>query len=307
MHKFLDDPVSVGSYYLGVDGGGSKTLAVVVDDQGKERGRGLAGSSNYQVIGLEQAVHTIHEAVEQAITEARLHLPLRKAWLGLAGVDRPGDQKKLLPQCQNLAEFVHVTNDADLILGALEQNVGVALIAGTGSIALGRDGSGKTVRAGGWGYLIGDEGSGYAIGCRGIQAAVRAADGRGPQTMLLDTILQHWQLQKAEDIIGHVYADGAKARIAQLATYVFQATKHGDTVACEIVQQAANELALAVNAVATQLTFPQQQVPLALGGGLLLNETDFNSLVLQCVRHRITLGQIVHNEQPALSAARSLI
>ncbi|MDQ2717887.1 MAG: hypothetical protein M3Z08_23575, partial [Chloroflexota bacterium] len=145
------DAKGVSLHYLGVDGGGTKTLAVVVDAQGQERGRGLAGSANYNAVGLDQAIQHIHVAVEQAAQAAGCHLPLRKAWLGLAGIDRPHDYETLLPSLRSLAESVHLTNDADLALSTLEDAVGVVLIAGTGSIALGRDAHGTSRRAGGWG------------------------------------------------------------------------------------------------------------------------------------------------------------
>ncbi len=293
--------------YLGVDGGGSKTLAVIVDAQGQERGRGLAGGANYEAVGLEVAVQNISAAVQLALSAAHGHLPVRKAWLGLAGLDRPADYEALFPRLCSLAEFVHLTNDADLALSAVDNAVGVALIAGTGSIALGRNAHGTTLRTGGWGYLIGDEGSGYDIGRQGLQAAVRAADGRGQQTLLLASIMQHWNLQRADDIIGRVYADHDKAGIAQLSTCVFQAARQGDVVAHAIVQGAADELALAVKTVSEKLDFRQQPLPLALGGGLLLHEHDFRSLVLDMIRQHQVLGQIAHSEEPALDAARTVI
>jgi glucosamine kinase len=125
------------SYAIGVDGGGSKTLAVVVDAQGNERGRGIAGSANYATVGIDQAVRQIHSAVEEAARAASCSLPLSAAWLGLAGIDRPGDNEILLPHLRSVAEFILLTNDAELVLSALDDAVGIALIAGTGSIARG--------------------------------------------------------------------------------------------------------------------------------------------------------------------------
>ncbi|MGH2507553.1 MAG: BadF/BadG/BcrA/BcrD ATPase family protein, partial [Ktedonobacteraceae bacterium] len=108
------------AFALGVDGGGSKTLAVIVNEQGNEVGRGLAGSANYQVIGLETAVKQIHTAVEQAAQAAHCQLPLRTAWLGLAGIDRPTDFDLLRPFLSTLAEKVLLTNDAELLLAGLD-------------------------------------------------------------------------------------------------------------------------------------------------------------------------------------------
>jgi len=99
---------------------------------------------------------------------------------------------------------------------------GVVLIAGTGSIALGRDARGTIARSSGWGHIIGDEGSGYDIGRRSLQAAARASDGRGPTTSLLMLILSHWQLQNAGELIGKVYGNNDKAVVAALSALAFE-------------------------------------------------------------------------------------
>lgn len=292
---------------LGVDGGGSKTLAIIVDAQGQERGRGVAGSSNYAAVGLDGALREIHSAVEQAREMAGNHVSLRSAWLGLAGLDSSADHDKLLPHLRTLADRVRLSNDAELPLTALPNTVGVALIAGTGSIALGHNAQGETIRTGGWGHLIGDEGSGYDIGRQALQAAVRAADGRGEPTALLERILHHWQLKDASAILGEVYPGGDKAKIARLSSYVFQTAHDGDSVARTIVQQAAQELAHAVTTVSNMLGLSEQPLPLALAGGLLLNETDYRAQVLQIIRQHQPVGSIALVEQPALSAARAAI
>lgn len=294
-------------YYLGVDGGGSKVLAVIVNARGEEVGRGLSGGANYNTVGLEEAVKHIYEAVEQATRAANCQLPLCAAWIGLAGIDRQADYDVLSPRLCTLAEKVQLTNDAELLLAGLDKAVGVVLISGTGSIALGCDASGRKARAGGWGHILGDEGSGYAIAQQALQAAVRASDGRGPQTALLDRILQYWDLQHADDIIGQVYNEPDKARIASLSSVVLICARGGDQVAATIVQQAAKELALTVHAVCQSLEFPQQRIPLALGGGLLINEADFCTQVIQHIRHYQPIGQVALVAQPTLSAARAAL
>nr|BBH95657.1 N-acetylglucosamine kinase [Thermogemmatispora argillosa] len=294
-------------FYLGVDGGGSKTLAIVVDRHGRERGRALAGSANYVSVGQEEAIRQVRLAAERALQAAGAVNRPRAAWIGLAGLDRPADHAVLSPPLATLAEQVYVTNDAELPLAALEQAIGVVLIAGTGSIALGRDACGRVRRAGGWGYLLGDEGSGYDIGRQALQAAARAADGRGPHTSLLPRILAHWGLERAEDLIGVVYHSQETAAIAQLATCVFAAAREGDPVARRIVGNAAAELALAALVVSHQLEFPENVVPLALAGSLLVREAPFRAQILRRLRARRRLGQVVIVEEPALSAAKAAI
>jgi N-acetylglucosamine kinase-like BadF-type ATPase len=293
------------TYYLGVDGGGSKTLAVIVNESGEEMGRGLANGANYNSIGLEAAMQNVRAAVEQAARAAGCHFPLCRAWLGLAGIDRQADHDLLLPHLNDLAEQVLLTNDGELLLAGLENAVGVVLISGTGSIALGRDADGRRARSGGWGHILGDEGSGYIIAQQALQAVVRASDGRGPQTALRERILQAWNLQNTDELIGEIYGEPDKAKIASLSSWVMISARAGDQVAATIIQHAARELALAVNAVCQALGFSSQEIPLALGGGLLINEADFCTQVIHQIRHYQPIGQVALVDHPTLTAARA--
>jgi len=223
--------------------------------------------------------------------------------LGLAGIDRPSDATLLGSYLRELATFVLVTNDAELLLSALGKQAGIVLIVGTGSIALARDQEGNVSRVGGWGHILGDEGSGYDIGRWGLQAAVRAADGRGQATLLLALILQRWQLRTAEDLIGAVYTIDNKARIAQAATYVTHAARQGDQIALGIVEQAADELALLVQTVSPSLS----QLPIALGGGLLLHDDFLREHILHRIQQKQDIGPVMHVEHPAFSAACAAI
>lgn len=292
-------------YYLGVDSGGSKTIAVIVDAHGQEQGRGLAGASNPNNIGLEPAMHNLRQAIERAMQAAGSQAPLHKAWLGISGFSRPADYDILYPYLHDLASVIYMTNDGELGLSTLEGAIGVAIIAGTGSIVLGRNAQGKRVRAGGWGYLLGDEGSGYYVAQQALIAAVRAADGRGQPTMLLDLILQHWSISNPIDIISQVYVDSHKAKIAQFSTHVFKAARDGDAIAAQIVQRAAQELASGARTVASQLSLAS--VPLALTGGLLEHESDYREQVLAYISEEYELGQVEIVSDPGLSAARAII
>lgn len=295
-----------GGYCLGIDGGGSKTLAVVVDEQGMERGRAVAGSSNYAAVGLDVAAGNIYEAAERAMRGAGVSLPVAAVWLGLAGVDSLHAQDVLLPHFHRLAGSVRLTNDAELVLGGLEHMVGVALIAGTGSIALGRNAQGEARRAGGWGHLLGDEGSGYAMGRCALQAVMRAADGRGEATALLPAILREWGLVEASDILLKIYPEVDKAVIAGLSSLVLRSAEAGDRVAGGIVREAVDELALVASTVGHALGFDRDLLPLALGGGLLLHEQTFREDVLRRIQQRQQVGAVKLVAEPALSAARTL-
>lgn len=295
------------SLFLGVDGGATKTLAVIVDATGREIGRGIAGSGNQAAVGLERAVASIRGAVAAATQQTGCDGMLHAAWIGLAGVDRPGDRDRLLPHLSALADVIRLTNDAELALTGLDGAVGVAVIAGTGSIAVGRDATGRMARSGGWGHIIGDEGSGYELGRRALKAAARASDGRGPQTALLPAIMAEWQLTRPDAMIDRVYPEGDKGEIARLSALVFTAARDGDAMARRIVREAAAELALAALAVGEMLVFPDGNLPIALAGGMLIHEADFRATVLRHLRRRRPVGQVALVAEPALSAARAAI
>ncbi len=291
------------SLYAGVDGGASKTLAVVVDAAGRERGRGTAGCANHAVVGLEQAVGQVRAALAEAARIAGGAPPLRAAWVGLAGLDRPADHAALFPPLQDLARDVRLVNDAELILSALDGGVGVAIIAGTGSNVVGRDADGRTARAGGWGHVMGDEGSGYDIGRASLKAAARVADGRGPATVLLDLIMRAWDLDEPSAMMGQVYPED-KGGVARLSALTFTAARAGDAVARDIVERAAGELALAALTAGAPLHF-SAGLPLALAGGLLVHEEDFRAAVLERIGRRRGLGQVAVVAHPAERAARA--
>lgn len=293
--------------FAGIDGGGSKTLAVVVDADGQERGRGTAGSSNYATVGVDRAISEIRASLVGAARAAGDEVPVAAAWIGLAGVDRPADQTALLPHLRQIAGRVHLTNDADLVLTALPGAVGIAAIAGTGSIMLGRDTQGRTARVGGWGHVIGDEGSGYELGRLALRAASRAADGRGPATTLLDSIMQFWHLSESGDLISRVYHHEDNTGIARLSSLVFAAAGTGDPVARKLISRSAAELALGVVTVGDQLDFSEGKLPLALAGGLLTGEPTLRAMLLRRVRRHWAIGPVEVVTEPASSAARAAI
>jgi N-acetylglucosamine kinase-like BadF-type ATPase len=293
------------AYFLGVDGGGTHVRAVIVDRHGTEVGRGRAGSANPAAVGLEVAVANVREAARSAAQIAGIDLPVAAAWCGLAGVDRPADHAALTPLLEGLADYLRLVNDAELALVSLPGGYGICLVAGTGSIAVGRDAHGYTARAGGWGHVMGDEGSGYDLGRRALQAVAKAADGRGPRTALQDAVLSAWALHSPEELMGRVYPQEDTKVVGELAPVVFQVAAEGDEVARLLIEQAASELPEIVMAVARQLEF-EGALPLALTGGLLCRQPVFQARVVELLREQIEVGDLVTVSDPALAAAISL-
>jgi N-acetylglucosamine kinase-like BadF-type ATPase len=183
---------------------------------------------------------------------------------------------------KGLATDVEVTADALLLLAAgTPDGFGVAVVAGTGSIAFARSPDGRTTRAGGWGYLLGDEGSGYALSLAALQAVARMADGRGPDTLLARTLLDRLQLNRPQELIAAIYGAGLdRPALAALAPLVLEAAEAGDAVAIAIVQNGADQLALAAATSASQLELVLPY-PLALAGGLLLGSASYRERLIQ--------------------------
>ena len=287
---------------LGVDGGGSKTQALLADEDGCILGRGSSGPSNFYTAGRQASQQAVLGAVQSAFQQAGI--PQQKVaivCLGLGGVDRPEEHSQVTTwlEEQALADRCYIDNDVFLLLwcGGM-QGWGAGLIAGTGSIAVGRNQSGKTVRAGGWGHIIGDEGSGYAIGLAALQAAARCSDGRGEHTRLLDDILSFWNLSQPSDLIPIIYGavENRIAKIAHLAELVKVAAETGDPVAIRIESQAADELAIALRTVIARLGIVGS-VPTAFGGSVLVHDQR----IAVAVQERLEVNEI--HLEPMITAA----
>ncbi len=296
-------------FVLGLDGGGSKTLALVADTRQRELGRGTGGSANYQAVGADAALAALDEAIGAACAAAGLpSSALAAVCIGLAGVDRPEDRVWLLEWAGRRLPGVPLTivNDAQLVLAAgTPDGWGAALICGTGSIVYGQDASGRRARAGGWGYVLGDEGSGYAIGREGLRAVLRAFDGRGPRTALTQVILAHWALSTPADLVRRVYSQGLPpADMAALAPLVEAVSAGGDEVAREILWEAGRELALALRVVVRALDLPQP-VPCALAGSLIVRGEAVRTLFLRAAgAASLQLDPVTPVVEPALGALR---
>jgi N-acetylglucosamine kinase-like BadF-type ATPase len=160
-------------------------------------------------------------------------------------------------------------------------------------------------RAGGWGYLLGDEGSGYDIGLTALRCVARASDGRGPQTMLTELILAHWSLRSANDLIGYVYRPQvSETGIAALAVLVESAARQGDPVAQNILQQAGRELAMAVQVVSRRLQLPEP-TPCALAGGMMVRgELISQEFLAAAGVLNLQLFPVQRVSEPAIGAIR---
>ncbi len=292
---------------IGIDGGGSRTRACLANLRGDTLGTGEAGTSN-PLSGLDAAKRELSQAVRQAFDAAQIE-PQRvaAACLGLGGAGRSREQAALIAWAGDvLADRVRVVNDGEIALAAAtSENWGVALIAGTGSLAWGRNRAGQTARASGWGYLLGDEGSGFDLARRALRAIMQAADGRAEATELRDAVLRFMNLASLPELVTHIYGQPIKpAEIARLAPVVIEVAGQGDRVAQRLVQQAGESLAQAVEAVSRALGMAQA-IPLALTGGLLLGAPLLRAHVIDALgAHGCEYTPVTLVDQPVLGAVR---
>jgi N-acetylglucosamine kinase-like BadF-type ATPase len=291
---------------LGVDGGGSRTRVIIADEAGSVLGVGEAGAGNYQSVGFAAATHEIVTAIRIARMRAQLDdtSPFAAACFGLAGAGRPDDQQrfKVWAAQQNITSACVCVSDAELVLAAgTPAGWGAALICGTGSCCWARAADGRSVRIGGWGYLLGDEGGGYDLAVRTLRLATQTADGRAAAHTILATVLEHWRLTASSDLIRHVYrAEMSRAEVADVSRRVLDLADTGDTYAIQLLDDSARSLALLLTTAVRRLDL--HEPPVALAGGILGASRMLRSMVYE--HAEISLGPVVYVDDPAQGAIR---
>ena len=257
-------------HVLGIDAGGTKTVCLLADEDGRVLAEARAGGANLQSAGELQVEKVLHQVMD-AVLAAHDVVPAAIC-LGIAGVDRPQDADAVRGIMRRIGFKARmlVVNDAliALVAGAGDRP-GVVLVAGTGSIAYGTRADGRAARAGGWGYLLGDEGGGFWIGRASLAAVVRQFDGRGPATQLTELVLQQLKLANPTELIYEIYErDIYRHNIAALAPLVQRAMDDGDAVAADILNRAGAELGSAAASVIARLDMRGEQFPTVLAGGI---------------------------------------
>ena len=263
-------------FFIGIDGGGTKTVGLLADRAGRILAKVESGASNYHAVGEEQTKQVLSDVVSQLIANADAVLESCTCCLGLAGVTSSVDRHVIGRICDRigLPENRILTHDAQIALvGGAEELSGIIIIAGTGSIVYGIDAAGREAQAGGWGHLLGDEGSGYDIARRALQAVVRAADGRGVPTQLSSLMLDALGFSQPRNLIPWMHSVG-KDKVAQLTGAVFDAANANDSVAQRILDKAADELTVAARVVIDKLGFGQP-FNLVLSGGIFSHQPTF--------------------------------
>ena len=269
-------------YIIGIDGGGTKTLGYIGNDAGRILSKRISGPSNYQSIGIEKTKENIKELLLGLCEDANISIDdIVVVSAGMAGVNRPED-KKIVTELFRSIGFngeIILNNDAKTALvGGILKEEGVITICGTGSISLGMKEDGETVRAGGWGHLISDEGSGYYLGIKTVEAVMKSHDLRSEKTVLTDKVIKLLDLQKPEDLISYIYNDkNSKQDIAKIAPVLVEAVYENDKIALEIFDQAVKQIVDITYTVVNRLKNDSGKIYVTYGGGILQNVEIFRT------------------------------
>jgi N-acetylglucosamine kinase-like BadF-type ATPase len=302
--------------YLGVDGGGSKTRFLLIDESGRLLACHSEGSAYYLEIGLEALDALLARGIAAVLGQAGIAADkLTYAFLGLPAY---GEDRSLLPRLDAApaAALPHHRYRCgnDMVCGwagALAGADGINIVAGTGSIAYGEF-QGRSARAGGWGELFGDEGSAYWLAREGLRLFARMSDGRAARGPLYDRVRRHFSLQDDLELCAAIYGKSAaqRSQLALLSKLVAEAASAGDQAARQLFAHAATELADAVEAVRAQLEVPREaELPVSYSGGLfrlreLLLTPLQAALVKRASRYRFLAARLPPEAGAALYAAR---
>lgn len=277
----------MGDFVIGVDGGGTRTRALILDSHGVELGEAEGEGALIDPRDPDAAVEAIVGAVSAAAHAAHVEPPAAALCAGLAGGGRDPERTQVEAKLRRraVARIVRVVTDAETaFFDAFGDGPGILVIAGTGSVAWGRNERGETARAGGWGALLGDEGSAYDLARRALRAAARAADGRAPDTALCERLLQRLGLDAPEALIPWA-AHASKADIAAVAPAVLETAQDGDEVAAAIVEDAVTALADHVAALLRRLGPWDEPPPVATAGALLEPGAPLHAPFAAAIRH----------------------
>jgi glucosamine kinase len=296
-------------FFLGIDGGGSKT-SCLIGDENSVLGAGSAGASNVVRVGEAIAGESLEAAIRQACTVAKVApAQIDRTCIGASGAGRPEISTVISSMVSRIVGgTVDVVGDTVIALeAAFGSGPGVIVIAGTGSIAYGRNIKGQTARAGGWGHAISDEGSGHWIGRTAVSAALHANDEHERPSLLLTSILQAWKLETLGQLVVRANASPPPDYAALVPT-VLAAADSGDPLAREVLTQTGGRLAALCKTVMRRLFPDAGPVPVAMSGGVFRNspmvcQTFYNNVRSEYPEAVVNLG-VIDPVRGALELAR---
>jgi len=295
-------------YLIGIDGGGTKTDCAIADLSGNIICESSGKPSNFLIIGVEEAVENIFALIEENLFALEGDFSdVKQIVIGVAGAGREEDAALLEKGFKDYAdeEGIHfkgvkVLSDAHIALeGAFPASAGCILIAGTGSILFGKDDRGNIHRVGGFGRLIGDEGSGYSIGRKALNAVSKASDGRGEETLISELIDAKMNHNSSKNIIQKVYNE--KLDVPSVAKFVIEAAADGDPIAEDILDEEADELVLHVRSLINKIQTNKFNV--AFSGSLIDNKNFYSDLVKRKIKSSLPNVKVIQPAFPPLGGA----
>lgn len=296
-------------YVIGIDGGGTKSHALLVGMDGAVVAESSGGPTHLQTVGVPQASRVLFEMISECSSKVPIEPEsLQSVVLGIAGAGRASDRTELVGGLSAYAlkkkfplKNITVETDARIALeAAFAGGAGIVVIAGTGSIALYRTEEGKILRAGGWGHILGDEGSGYSVARDAIAAVLRTHDGRAERTLLTQKAFEHFSVASIDELVMKIYHD--RTDIASFAPKVFDAVVERDRVAHLLIVKNANELSDLVRVLTMQVP-PRKKLPVALMGGLLESDNTYSKLVREKIVHSLPQVLVQKPKFPAAFGA----
>ncbi|MFB3788005.1 MAG: BadF/BadG/BcrA/BcrD ATPase family protein [bacterium] len=295
-------------YVFGVDGGGTRSRAILMTDRGRVVYYGKGPGLNYHDSGAGPVTATIKRLFQDALQAAHGRAEeCLGICLGLAGVGQEQDHQVLRPLFDDLfgKESYLLTSDAEIALvsGTLSE-FGIIVLAGTGSIIFGRNAKGKECRVGGYGSLLSDEGSGFRIGLEALRAMVRRQDGLGPATAIEPAVLAHLGMKQVSEMVNWINTKTAtREKIAALAPIVVRLAGEDDPVADEILNREADALALGVESVHKRLEFTER-VDVVLGGGVFSEASFYGQIVRRKIQYLLPGANVTPPRlEPVVGAA----
>ena len=273
------------SFFLGVDGGGTRTRVALVDGAGRECARAEGPPTLVDPANPSATIDVITDLCREVASEGGVDLPVAGLWAGIAGAGTEptrGVVEAALREA-GLSSATSVGADAEATFhDAFPSGPGILLLSGTGSIALGRGADGSSLRVGGWGVHLGDEGSGYRIGMWALRALARGEDGRGVATDLRDPVLEVLGLARPADLIKWI-ASAGKDDVASLVPLICEVAEAGDQAATTVIEEAVDALVGHVRTLVRRLE-PWPDTPeVALGGGLIEEDGPLRLRVIQAI------------------------
>lgn len=301
------------NYFLGIDGGATKTEAVILDENGQVVAQALGGPVNYHQGGEKESAENLEELMKKILNQANLEIKdITAAICGLAGLDTKQDQRVLGKMAKNLLsgdlkEKIKVVSDVEIAFAlSITKDYGIVLISGTGANCFGKGENGKISWAGKWGYLLGDQASGFALGLGALKMIMRGFDGRGKKPKILTKlILDKLKLKEVEEIMDWIYRDQVPVReIAALAPLVFEAYKKGDKVTLILIKKLIYEMVLDIKTVATKVDLLNEEFEIGLVGGVFKERLVIELLEKEIKKILPKTKLVLPKISPAMAAAK---